>query len=193
MVTTPIEAVAEILLQEGRFQRSKKPLRIAGVIIDIADALIAGDGSLDLVLVGDNIGDGASRRLMSAVEAAARALDLVGSRRSLTLVVVGPRPTAEELRELVRYARVLPVGEAPKDDTLRNWLAALLPLELPAVGEARGDVANAELVSEVSDSLARALVQAANDGKEEVSAVLFEAIEEPFQVLAAEFGETPEP
>lgn len=153
MATTPIEAVAALLLQEARFRRLRKPVEIAGVTIEVADALVAGDGSLDLVLVGDNIGDEAPRRLMSAVEGAARALDLVESRRPLTLVVVGPRPTAEELRELVRYARVLPVGDAPTNDTLRNWLAALMPLKLPAVGEARGDVDNAELVSEASDPL----------------------------------------
>ena len=150
--------------------------------IEIADALVAGNKSLDLVLVGDNIGDQAPWRLMSAAEGAARALDLVGSRRPLTLVVVGPRPNAEDLRELVRYARVLPISEAPTDETLRNWLTALLPLELPAVGEARGDVANAELVSDTSDPLARALVQAAQAGKQEVSAVLFDAIEAPFPV-----------
>ena len=192
MAITPIEAVAELLLKEAHFRRLKRPLEIAGVAIEVADALIAGHGSLDLVLVGDNIGGEAPRRLMSAVEGAARALDLVGSRRPLTLVVVGPRPTAEEMRELVRYARVLPVGEAPTDNTLRNWLAALMPLELPAVGEARGDVDSAELVSEASDPLARALVQAAHDGKEEVSAVLFEAIEEPFQLSDAESEESPE-
>ncbi len=186
MATTPIEAVAEILLQDARFRRLPKPLQIAGVTIDVAAAFVAGDRSLDLVLLGDSIGDQARRRLLSAVEGAARALDLVGSRRPLTLVVVGPRPAADDLRELVRYARVLPVGEAPDEDTLRNWLAALLPLELPAVGEARGDVANAELVSDASNPLLRALVRAAHDGKDEVSAVLFEAIEEPFQVLDTE-------
>jgi hypothetical protein len=94
---------------------------------------------------------------------------------------------------LVRYARVLPVGEAPTDDTLRNWLAALLPLELPAVGEARGDIANAELVSETSDPFAHELVRAAHDGKDEVSAVLFAAIEEPFQVLDTDPEELSEP
>ena len=173
-------------MDKGLFRRARKPLEIAGVTIDIADALIAGDRSLDLVLVGDNIGEDASRRLMSAVEGAARALDLVGSRRPLTLVIVGPRPSAEDLRELVRYARVLPVGEAPSIETLRNWLAALLPLELPATGGARGEVANAELVSESDDPLACELVKAAHGGKEEVSAVLFEAIEAPFQASDAE-------
>jgi len=193
MVTTPIDAVTELLLREAQFRRILKPLAIAGVTIDIADALIAGNGSLDLVLVGDNIGEEAPRRLISAVEGAARALDLVGSRRPLTLVVVGPRPTAEDLRELVRYARVLPVGEAPTNDILRNWLAALLPLKLPPVGEARGDAANADLISETSDPLARALVQAAYDGKDEVSAVLFEAIEEPFEFSDTESEESSDP
>jgi len=182
MATTPIDAVATILSTDGLFRRLPKPLQIAGVTIDVAAALVAGDRSLDLVLVADNIGDQARRRLLGAVEGAARALDLVGSRRPLTLVVVGPRPAAEDLRELVRYARVLPVGEDPDDATLRNWLAALLPLELPSVGEARGEVANAELVSETSDPLRRELVQAAHGSKDEVSAVLFEAIEEPFQI-----------
>jgi hypothetical protein len=186
MVTTPIEAVAAILLKDSRFRRLSKPLRIAGVTIDVADAFVASDRSLDLVLVGDNIGDQAPRRLVSALEGAARALDLVQSRRPLTLVVVGPRPSADNLRELVRYARVLPVGEAPDDDTLRNWLAALLPLELPEVGEARGDIANAELVSADTDPLVEALVRAAQAGKDEVTAVLLEAIEEPFDVSDSE-------
>jgi hypothetical protein len=190
MATTPIEAVADILLREGKFRRLTKPLKIAGVTIEIADALVAVNKSVDLILVGDNVGEQAPRRLMSALEGAARALDLVGSRRPLTLVVVGPRPSTEDLRELVRYARVLPVGEAPTDETLRNWLAALLPLELPAVGEDRGDVANAELLSDTSDPLARALVQAAQEGKEEVSAVLFDAIEAPFEVLDSGGKET---
>jgi hypothetical protein len=180
MAATPIEAVAEILQREGQFRRLSKPLQIAGVTIDVADAFVAGDKSLDLVLVGDNIGDQAARRLVSAVEGAARALDLVRSLRPLTLVVVGPRPGADTLRELVRHARVLPVGEAPDDGTLRNWLAALLPLDLPAVGEARGDIAAAELVSADSDPLTTALVQAAQGGKDEVTAVLLDAIEEPF-------------
>lgn len=189
MSVTPIHAVAEILQEEGRFRRLAKPLHIAGVAIEIADAFVAGDRSLDLVLVADNIGDQARRRLISAVEGAARALDLVGSRRPLTLIVVGPRPAADDLRELVRYARVLPVGENPDDDTLRNWLAALLPLELPVVGEIRGDIGSAELVSDRSDPLAQKLVRAAHDGKDEVSAVLFDAIEEPFQRATSEHEE----
>lgn len=184
MAITPVEAVANIL-QGVAFRRLMKPLLIAGVTIDVADAFVAGDKSLDLVLVGDNIGAQARRRLLSAVEGAARALDLVGSRRPLTLVVVGPRPSGEDLREMARFARVLPVGEAPDDATLRNWLAALLPLQLPAVGQVRGDAANAELANEASDPLALELVQAAGSGKDEVAAVLFAAIEASFEVAEA--------
>ena len=190
MATTPVEAVADIL-QGAAFRRLIKPLQIAGVTVDVADAFVAGDKSLDLVLVGDNIGNQARRRLLSGVEGAARALDLVGSRRPLTLVVVGPRPSGEDLRELVRFARVLPVGEAPDDATLRNWLAVLLPLQLPAVGQACGDAANAELANDASDPLALELVQAAHSGKHEVAAVLFAAIEAPFQVSGAAPEEVP--
>jgi hypothetical protein len=181
MAITPVEAVADILREGDQYRQLAKPLQIAGVTIDVADAFVAAGKALDLILIGDNIGDQSGRRLLSAVDAAARALDLVASRRSLTLVVVGPRPTAEELRELTRYARVLPVGEAPNEEGLRNWLAALLPLALPKVGEARGDIANDELISEASDPLLRNLVTGAHSGKEEVSAILFEAIEAPFQ------------
>ena len=178
MVTTPVEAVRNIL-EGALFRRLDKPLVIAGVTIDVADAFVGADKSPDLVLVGDTVSD-QPRRLLSAVEGAGRALDLVASRRPLTLVVVGPRPNSEDLREMARFARVLPVGEAADDESLRNWLAALLPLKLPTVGETGSDAASAELVTDASDPLARELAAAARTGKDQVMMVLYDAIEAPF-------------
>lgn len=178
MVTTPVEAVGNIL-ESAQYRRLEKPLVIAGVTIEVADAFIGAEKSPDLVLVGDTVSE-QPRRLLGAVEGAGRALDLVDSRRPLTLVVVGPRPTNENLREMARFARVLPVGEAADDDTLRNWLAVLLPLKLPTVGASGADIANTELVTDSSDPLARDLAAAARIGREQVIKVLYAAIEAPF-------------
>lgn len=178
MVTTPVEAVGAILA-EAHFRRLAKPLTIAGVKIEVADAFVGAGNSPDLVLVGDTVSDQPGR-LLSAVEGAGRALDLVASRRPLTLVVVGPRPSSEDLREMARFARVLPVGDAADENTLRNWLAALLPLNLPVVGASGVEVANTELVTEASDPLARDLAAAARTGKDQVAKVLYAAIEAPF-------------
>ncbi len=178
MVTTPVEAVG-VILTAAHFRRLARPLMIAGVEIEIADAFVGAGNSPDLVLVGDTVNDQPSR-LLGAVEGAGRALDLVGSRRPLTLVVVGPRPASDELREMAKFARVLPVGDAADDETLRNWLSALLPLKLPAVGASGVELANSELVTEVSDPLAKDLATAARAGKDQVAKVLYAAIEEPF-------------
>lgn len=70
-------------------------------------------------------------RSVAAFAALARALDLVQSRRSLTVVLVGPR-RAELIQGLAGVARVLTVGSLGEDDggELRDALAVLLPLEI---------------------------------------------------------------
>ena len=147
--------------------------------IDIANAFVGTGASLDLVLVGDTVQD-TPRQLQQTIEGVGRALDIVASRRPLTLVLVGPRPGTDVIRAMSRYARVLPIGEVADELNLRNWLAALLPLELPPVGDARGDVANAELATEASDPLAQSLILAARQGQTAVEEAFHAAVEEPF-------------
>lgn len=178
MATTPVEAVAEILIGAA-FRRLPRPLQIAGVTIDVAGAFVGSDKSPDLVLVGDTV-QTLPARLLSTIEGAGRALDLVASRRPLTLVVVGPRPDSAALREMSRFARILPVGEAADEASLRNWLAVLLPLRLPLIHVAHGEAANTDLAARASDSLARELVLVALKGADEVAATLYAAVEAPF-------------
>ena len=67
------------------------------------------------------------------VQALSRALDVAGSRRPLTIVVVGPRPELRVANALRSVARVLPVGEgqgpAVNEEVLDD-LGALLPLHI---------------------------------------------------------------
>jgi hypothetical protein len=178
-VTTPVEQVAQ-LLEAAHFRRVPTPLDIAGLQIDVPAVFVGSDASPDLVLVGDTVAQ-TPRHLQQAVEGISRALDMMSSRRPLTLVLVGPRPDSAALRAMSRFARVLPVGEVADDATLQNWLAILLPLKLPEPNEARGETASLELLERTDDPIARELVALARQGEgAAVAECLHALVDEPF-------------
>lgn len=130
--STPIEGVVEILTGSG-YRRLSSPLSIAGLSFEFPAALIGENPSPDLVLVADTAFE-ADTRILRKVEGVARALDVARSKRPLTAILVGPRPTAAVLDAMTKVCRVLPTGVIRPDDTsglLENWLAVLLPLALP--------------------------------------------------------------
>jgi len=130
--STPIEGVVEILTGSG-YRRLSSPLLIAGLSFDFPAALIGENPSPDLVLVADTAFE-SDTRILRKVEGVARALDVARSRRPLTAILVGPRPSATVLDAMTKVCRVLPTGVIRPDDTsglLQNWLAVLLPLALP--------------------------------------------------------------
>ncbi|MCB1463795.1 MAG: hypothetical protein KDJ90_15565 [Nitratireductor sp.] len=130
--STPIEGVVEILTGSG-YRRLSSPLSIAGLSFEFPAALIGENPSPDLVLVADTAFE-ADTRILRKVEGVARALDVARSKRPLTAILVGPRPTAAVLDAMTKVCRVLPTGVIRPDDTsglLQNWLAVLLPLALP--------------------------------------------------------------
>ncbi len=130
--STPIEGVVEILTRSG-YRRLSSPLSIAGLSFEFPAALIGEDPSPDLVLVADTAFE-SDTRILRKVEGVARALDVARSKRPLTAILVGPRPTAAVLDAMTKVCRVLPTGVISQDDTsglLQNWLAVLLPLALP--------------------------------------------------------------
>jgi hypothetical protein len=177
--TTPVERVAEFL-KAAHFRRVPTPLEIAGLQIDVPTVFIGPESSPDLVLVGDTVAQ-TRRQLQQMVEVVGRALDIKGSRRPLTLVLVGPKPEAAALHAMARVARVLPVGEAADQAALQNWLAVLLPLKLPDPEEARGESASLALLERIDDPIARELVQLARKGEGAVVAErLHDLIDEPF-------------
>ena len=178
MITTPVERVAK-LLEAARYKRVPTPLHIGGLEIEASAAFVGEPPSPDLIVVGDTL-EQTPRRLQQTIEGIGRALDMMGSRRPLTLVIVGPRPESSALRALSRHARVLPVGELADDSSLANWLAVLLPLKLPETKDDRAEAANLKLLSGVDDPLVREFVELASQGPEIVSARLAAAVDEPF-------------
>lgn len=176
--TTPVERVAE-LLKKAKFRRIPIPLSIGGLQIDAAAAFVGEPPRPDLVVVGDTL-DQTPARLQQAVEGVGRALDMMGSRRPLTLVVVGPRPESSILTRLSRHARVLPVGDASDQSNLENWLAVLMPLVLPKLHESRSDAAFDKLLQDARDPIERELIELSHEGVRAVSSRLAALVDAPF-------------
>lgn len=175
--TTPVERVAQAL-ENAKFRRMPQPLQISGLSFEAPAAFVGHPPSPDLVVVGDTSLQSV-RDLQQTVEGVGRALDVVGSRRPLTLVLVGPRPLSQAISTLSRYARVLTVGESADEASIANWLAVLLPLHLPQPAEARG-VNSLETLRASADPLATELIDEASKGAEAVAKLLAEMVEEPF-------------
>lgn len=176
--TTPIERVAE-LLRKAEFRRIAIPFSIGGLQIDTAAAFVGEPPRPDLVVVGDTL-DQTPARLQQTVEGVGRALDMMGSRRPLTLVVVGPRPESSALTRLSRHARVLPVGDASDQSDLENWLAVLLPLKLPKLQDSRVEAAFDELLQGAKDPIELELIELSHTGDAAVSSRLAALVDEPF-------------
>jgi hypothetical protein len=72
------------------------------------------------------------------------------------------------------------VGDGDEDDTLKNWLAVLMPLHLPQTTDAAGDPMK-ELLQNVDkdDVVAVELLSAAPRGEKEVENALHRIINEP--------------
>jgi len=166
------------MLEAAQFQRKPVPLQIANLKLEVPAAFIGASPSPDLVVVGDTVTQTA-RELQRMVEGVGRALDIVRSRRPLTVVLVGPRLETAALTALARYARVLPIGETADDETIRNWLAVLLPLRLPKPVEGRGVDCLEELRASTSTE-EKELIDFAVHGETAVAERFVAMVEEPF-------------
>ena len=144
-----------MMLEGAGFVSLRQPQAIAGIPFEFA-AMLVGGTSLDLVVVLDLAIDAEEERIRRRVEGLARALDLVGSRRSLTLVLVGPRPPRNLIHTLAEVARVLTVGSPGEgeDSLLCDALAVLLPLDLATEEEGPGAVGSSGW-EEASERLGR--------------------------------------
>ncbi len=125
-----VETVLGVLEANG-FERLPRPLVVAGSSFDF-DAAVRGTGpSHDLVLVATR--DTTSQRLSRLLSGLGRTLDLVQSRRPVTLVLVGALDESFVRMDLERHARLLAIdSESPSAQAVRDAIAVLLPLELPA-------------------------------------------------------------
>jgi hypothetical protein len=166
------------------YERVEQPRQIGGIPFDF-NAMLAGRNSLDLIAVIDLATESDDDRIRRRIEALARALDLVRSRRSLTVVLAGPRRGAGLIQAIAGVARVLTVGTPREEAELRDALAVLLPLEVTPE-----DTGAAEVWAQARDRLLDAhlaevdpIITAAARGQEAVTQALAALLAEPLQAL----------
>lgn len=128
---------AVAILKDGKYRDAQQPFGIGSTSYSF-DAVLTTDKSLDLVILEDTT-VGSADRMRRELLAFGRSLDVIGSRRTLTLVLIGQRLDTEMLDGLAQVCRVLSVGPNPSEKQLREWLAVLLPLELPTATDLQGD------------------------------------------------------
>jgi hypothetical protein len=124
-----LDQVTDVLQQAG-FHQLGHPLTIGGTPFEF-DAGFVGTGvSQDLVLIAGAAGSPSkTARNLAGLN---RALDRLGSRRSVTLVYLGERPTPHEMIRLETSARTLVLSDPePLSAEVDDCLAVLLPLKLP--------------------------------------------------------------
>ncbi len=177
----PVERVV-VLLESAGYETVEQPRPIGGIPFEFA-AMLAGRSSLDLIALVDLAIDTDDEHIRRRIEALARALDLVSSRRSLTVVLVGPWRGPGLIQSISGVARVLTVG-TPGEDTeadLCDALAVLLPLELATEdddaaeswGAARDQMSAAHLAE------TEVVLSAARSGKAAVETALRDLLGEP--------------
>lgn len=170
----PAERVAALLVGAG-YRKIDLPLQVAGLTFDVAGAFVGVDHSADLVLIGDMAADG-ERKVVQQVEGIARALDVMRSHRPLSTIIVGPRPIGKTLEALAQVGRILPVEEALDPAELRDQLAVLLPLELPATLSADRDLGGEDEFVFPDDPLGEALMEASKLGEAAVRDCFHDAL-----------------
>ena len=179
-ISKPVERVVQ-LLAGNDYVHLGEFLDVGSVRFGFSAVLVGARHASDLIVVADTLDGPTDSDLRRSVAALARALDLVESRRSMTLIVVGPRPSEISLRELARVSRILLVGTPTGDSAdglIRDTLAVLLPLDLP-VGDAKSssplELVRAQL-PEIAPEVLDAFFVAATSGTESVRAALRDEI-----------------
>jgi hypothetical protein len=166
-VSQPVERVVALLGEAG-YERLPQPVRVAGIPFEFSAVLVAGS-SLDLIAVVDTVTNTNLSSIRQRVEGLSRALDLVESRRSLTVVLIGPEPVQELQLALTRVARVLVAGVPTDTQDLQQAIAVLLPLELATLEQMPESWASAREKLLAAHPAAADLLQAAKFGSEEVA------------------------
>lgn len=133
---TPLERAVSMLKDNG-YRDVQQPFGVGSASFSF-DAVLTADKSLDLVILQDTT-VGSAERVRREVLAFGRSLDVLGSRRTLTLILIGQRLDPETIEGLSQVCRVLSVGPNTDDKQLHDWLAVLLPLELQTAIDLQGD------------------------------------------------------
>lgn len=175
---TPIEA-ASVVLSEAGYRRINGPLKIAGLPFEFPAVFIGGARSADLIAVVDTAFE-TEAKIEQNIQGFARALDVLKSRRPITLVVTGPRPSAPTLEAMSNVCRVLVADNTSDAERLRDSLAVLLPLNLPNPRDGQSDAGSGldELIR--GDPFVDALIAQSISGEAAVRKTFNTSIEEPF-------------
>ncbi|WP_417608886.1 hypothetical protein [Parasphingorhabdus sp.] len=173
---TTVETVFEILTKEGGYQPLGKPTKIGSQAFDFTHVLVAGEKANDLVIVIELTGATEEAQVTRSVLAFTRALDVLGSKRSVTAVLTAGQADNDLVNSISRVCRVLPVGSPTgplAEEMVRDWLAVLLPLRSPPPVEHLADW-KANLEKQLADDKPAVvrLLQLAEAGKEAVEEAL---------------------
>jgi hypothetical protein len=192
---TPIERVVGILT-EANYRPVSRPFTVASVPFEFAAVLVGTGKAPDLIVVADTVED-TELRIRQKIDSLGRALDVAGSRRPLTAVLVGPKPSDLTLDLVGRVCRVLPVGTPTGGDAesqLRDWLAVLLPLPLPdpnqAVADPQGELGQ-RLPKDLDEHLRTELLKASSQGAKGVQQALGQLLVEPLAEIESLAGDEP--
>lgn len=150
------EVLSSVLDELGRanFESVPQPMSLGGVEFEFSAVFSGYRSSLDLIVVHDGE---QSRWLMTQMDALARALDFVGSRRSLTLVWIGRELPTAVRSSLLDVCRVLTISDRRADvGEVRRSLSVLLPLHVPGISESSIDPLE-ELIGRLSTTSIRRL------------------------------------
>ncbi len=179
-MTAPGVALVVNTLGSHGYLHLALPFEVAGVPFAFAAAMVGPPGTLDLVVVADTVTD-RNADLLREITALGRALDVVDSRRTLTAILVGPRPDAETLNDLGSTCRVLPIGIATNsDDTeVANWLSMFVPLVIPLPSASPGDPLDefCDHAQANDDAFVSQLASAARRSSEAVEQLIASAIQ----------------
>lgn len=175
---TTAETVYQILTQEGGYRPLEKPIKIGSQAFNFTYVLVAGERANDLVVVIDLTGASDDAHVTRSVLAFTRALDVLGSRRSVTTVLTSGQADIALVNSISRVCRVLPVG-APSgpsaESVVRDWLAVLLPLTNPPPVEHLSDWKTGfeeQLKDSIDDQDLSRVLRLAEKGKEAVETAL---------------------
>lgn len=175
---TTAETVYEILTIDGGYRSLGKPIKIGSQAFDFTHVLVAGGRANDLVIVIELTSASEDAQVTRSVLAFTRALDVLGSKRSVTCVLTSGQADNDLVNSINRVCRVLPVGapSGPRaEEIVRDWLAVLLPLKSPPPVEHLADW-KASLQKQLEDTSNEPgvgrFVHLAEEGKEAVEAML---------------------
>lgn len=183
-MSAPVERAERVLADAG-FTVLPQPINVAGIPFRFS-AMLSSNRSLDLVVLIDTFESGAEETARREVLGLSRALDLAKSRRPLTVVLLGQRWSEVTERAMTRVARVLRcdivLGEEAREIALREALAVLLPLELPASRdepEQSWSSYKAELHQDVADPELAKVIAVATRGSGQVKRALVDFLSKP--------------